>query len=67
MILIVDTTVAFFELLESFTTKPFLGAGPVIVTVPDEDTPPETVLGLSVTVRMVTGFTVRFAVIDDDW
>jgi len=37
------------ELLESFTTRPPVGAGPVSVTVPAEESPPETEAGFSPT------------------
>jgi len=50
------------ELLDaSATTRPPVGAGPLSVTVPVEETPPATVVGLSVT-EVVTGAeTVRDA------
>jgi len=40
-------TVAADRLLESITTSPAVGAGPLMVTVPVEDFPPVTVVGLS--------------------
>jgi hypothetical protein len=42
-------TVAAGELLERFTTNPPLGAGPLRVTMPIDEDPPVTLVGLSVT------------------
>lgn len=42
-------TVAADELLERFTATPPLGADPLRVTVPVEEDPPVTLVGLSVT------------------
>ena len=48
-------TVATDALLERFTTAPPLGAGPLRVTVPVEEEPPVTLLGLSKTEDRVGG------------
>jgi hypothetical protein len=55
-------TLARVELLDSFTVNPPLGAGPVSVTVPAEETSPATVLGLSATDERLAGLTVSVAV-----
>jgi hypothetical protein len=54
---------AVFELV-SATTAPPVGAGPLRVTVPVEDTPPSTVVGLRLTLLSVASgaVTVRLAV-----
>jgi hypothetical protein len=45
-------------LLERLTTAPLAGAGPFRVTVPVEEVPPITELGLSVTVLRAAAVTV---------
>jgi len=56
------TTVAAFVLLElSVTVVPLVGAGPLRVTVPVEETPPLTVAGLSDTDVSDTAVTFRVA------
>lgn len=53
-----------FELVK-VTTAPPVGAGPLKVTVPVEDVPPTTEVGLRLTllnVAVAAGFTVRVAV-----
>lgn len=60
------STVAADPLLETETTAPPLGAGPLSVTVPADDVPPLTLAGLSViedSVAVVAGVTVRRAVL----
>ena len=57
-------TVADFELLINFTTTPLVGAGPLRETVPVEETPPATVVGLRLTDCRVGGSTVRVAVFE---
>jgi len=47
MTVTLDGTVAADALLERFTTAPPLGAGPLKVTVPVEEDPPLTLVGLS--------------------
>jgi hypothetical protein len=62
-------TVAADALLERDTTAPLLGAGPLRVTVPVEEEPPVTLLGLSVIEESVggvpAGVTVSVAVFAD--
>lgn len=48
-------------LLDRFTTNPPVGAAPEIVTVPVDDAGCVTVVGLSVRLESVGGFTVRVA------
>ena len=58
-------TVTTDVLLERFTTAPPPGAGPLRVTVPVEEVPPVTLVGLSMTVDTVSvpaGVTVSVAV-----
>src|SRR5206468_2913567 len=59
------TVAAAVKLLASVTTMPPAGAAPLRVTVPVEEFPPVTLVGLSVSVESVTagkaGFTVRAA------
>ncbi len=55
-------TLAAFELLLNDTTAPPLGAAPVNVTVPWEEDPPTTLVGLKVSVLNAGGFTVSDAV-----
>ena len=55
-------SVATGELLASFTTTPPEGAGPLRDTVPVEDEPPVTVLGLRFTDCSISGTAVRGAV-----
>ncbi len=50
-------------LLLSDTTIPPLGAGPLIVTVPWEEDPPRTPVGLKVNVLNAGGLTVSLAVL----
>ena len=57
----VDGTVAEPMLLDNWMTVPPLGAGPVRVTVPEEDVPPTTVVGLSETDDSVGGLMVKGA------
>jgi hypothetical protein len=56
-------TVVDNELSLNDTTRPPLGAGPLIVTVPWEVVPPVTLVGFSESVRNAGGFTVRVAVL----
>jgi hypothetical protein len=60
-------TVAAAALLARLTTAPLLGAGPLRVTVPVEEEPPVTLLGLSVIEERVgdvpAGVTVSVAVL----
>lgn len=50
-------------LLDRLTTAPLAGAGPFRVTVPVEEVPPITVLGLNVTVLTTGAVTVSEAVL----
>jgi hypothetical protein len=50
-------------LLDRVTTAPVAGAGPVNVTVPVDEVPPITVLGLKLTEVNVAAVTVRVAVL----
>jgi hypothetical protein len=50
-------------LLDKVTTAPLAGAGPLSATVPVEDVPPITVLGLKVTVLTTGAVTVNNAVL----
>ena len=59
-------TVAFVELLESFTTTPPVGAGPDNVAVPFEELPPASTAGESAIDASVGGVTVRTALNDAD-
>jgi hypothetical protein len=58
--------VAFVELLESFTTKPPAGAGPVRLTDPVDEAPPLSIVGLRLTDCRMGGITVRVAAWDPD-
>ena len=49
-------------LLDSVTTAPLDGAGPVKVTVPMDEVPPSTEVGLSLTEVSAAAVTVRVAV-----
>jgi len=53
--------IAALKLLESFTTMPPAGAGPVSVTVPEEVEPPVNVVGVNTIELNTGGFTVRVA------
>jgi len=55
-------TVTPARLLESFTTVPPLGEGPLSVAVPVDGLPPETESGFRLTENSVIGFRVRIAV-----
>jgi hypothetical protein len=57
------TVAAAVLLLDSVTTAPAAGAGPVNVTVPVDEVPPITVLGLKLTEVSVAAVTVRVAVL----
>jgi hypothetical protein len=61
-IVTVAGTFAEVELLVSFTVNPALGAGPVSITVPVEETDPATLVGLSVTDESPAGLTVSVVV-----
>lgn len=61
----VGTCAAAVLLLESVTTAPPDGAGPLRVTVPVEDVPPITEVGLTVARLAVAAVTVRVAVFAD--
>ena len=50
-------------LLDSVTTAPLDGAGPVKVTVPVDEVPPSTEVGLSLTEVSAAAVTVRFLVL----
>ena len=56
------TVAAAVLLLDSVTTAPPAGAGPLSVTVPVELVPPRTEVGFKETVFRVAGVTVRVAV-----
>jgi hypothetical protein len=56
-------TVAAVELSLNDTVTPPLGAGPLNVTVPWDDVPPVTLVGLTVNVLKAGGFTVSEAVL----
>jgi hypothetical protein len=53
--------VAAVLVVDKETTAPPVGAVPLKVTVPVEETPPSTVAGLIVTVDRTPGVTVRLA------
>lgn len=57
-------TVADEPLEASVTTIPPVGAGPVRVTVPVDEAPPTTVVGLRVKALTVGALTVKIAVFD---
>ena len=59
-------TVAELEPLDSFTTKPPVGARPLRVTVPVVDVPPATPAGLTLTDTKTGGVIVRAADAEDD-
>jgi len=62
-LMLAGTWAAAMLLLDSVTTAPPAGAGPLSVSVPVEPTPPTTDVGLSVTVFSATAaVTVRLAV-----
>ena len=50
-------------LLDKVTTTPAAGAGPVNLTVPVDEVPPITEVGLSVTVDRAAAVTVSVAVL----
>ena len=56
------TVAALVLLLESETSAPPLGAGPLSVTVPVEELPPVTLVGLTLSVEGIGGITVSEAV-----
>lgn len=56
-------TCATAALLDKVTTVPLAGAGPVNVTVPVEEVPPMTALGLRLTELRVAALTVNVAVL----
>ena len=56
------TVAALVLLLESETSAPPLGAGPLSVTVPVEELPPVTLVGLTLSEASVGGVTVSEAV-----
>ena len=62
-ITLTGTWAAAVLLLESVTTAPPTGAGPFKVTVPVEDTPPRTDVGLRLTEYRVAAVTVNVAVL----
>ena len=62
-ITLVGTCATAVLLLDSVTTAPPAGAGPLNVTVPVDDLPPTTEAGLSVTVLKVAAVTVSVAVL----
>lgn len=57
------TCAAAVLLLDNVTMAPVLGAGPVSRTVPVDELPPTTEVGLKVTDVNVAGVTVRVAVL----
>jgi len=57
-------TVAEVVVLDSFTTTPPAAAGPLRVTVPVDETPPATVIGLRAIEARVGGVTVTIAVFE---
>ena len=59
-------TVAAALLLERVTTKPAVGAALVMVTVPVDETPPTTVVGLSDSAATVGAVMLRVAVLEDE-
>jgi hypothetical protein len=63
-IVTVAGTIAEDRLLESVITAPPAGAGPVRVTVPVEDAPPATVVGLRLNADRTAGVIVRVAVLE---
>jgi len=64
MVTLAGTVAAEALLLESATSAPPAGAATLSVTVPVEEVPPVTVVGLRVTEEMLTdGITVRVAVL----
>ena len=62
MVTLAGTVAAEVLLLDSVTTAPPEGAGPLNVKVPVEDVPPFTETGLRATVLRPAGVTVRDAV-----
>lgn len=58
----VEGTMALVELLTSLSTSPPTGAGPLRVTVPTEEVPPDRLVGLSPTDASAGGAIMRFAV-----
>ena len=58
------TTVAEFELLDNFTVIPPVGAAPLSVTVPVDEPPPVTAVGLRLTDKRFAGLTVKLAVFE---
>jgi hypothetical protein len=63
MVTLAGTVATLVLLLESVTTAPPLGAGPVKVTVPVEELPPVTLVGFSATEESpIAGVTVSVAV-----
>ena len=55
MVTLAGTVAAVVLLLDSVTTAPPEGAAPVSVTVPCEELPPKTLVGLSVSAERVAG------------
>ena len=63
MVIVAGTVPTEVLLLERLTTNPSAGAGPEIVTVPVDGSGCVTVVGLSVRLESVGGFTVRVALL----
>jgi len=60
-------TVVALELSESDTTAPPFGAGALNVTVPVEELPPATLVGLTVTAERAGAGAASFTVIAENW
>jgi hypothetical protein len=61
--MLAGTWAAAVLLLDNATTAPLAGAGPFSLTVPVEEVPPITVMGLTLTEFSTAAFTFKVAVL----